>query len=392
MQPGIHIEMDILSSLVCIMLFCQQRKHKVFDFLGTTAFNTLLWSAVGVMVLDIASWLLMGNMVPHTDGMLMAVQSVYYVLQAVLPMFFLVYCVNASGRKVSGGWHLLMNLPVLGTVAVIAVNYSKGFAFFVQGNFVVRGWGFILAIVAPMIYLVISLVLCSVFYIRSRRETAERRKISFHILICVIISFLGAGACAFVSYISPWHVFVASLIYLYMQLHSYREHSLDEQAYRDSLTGLKNHAVYSGMKETMDKTLHKNPNHRFAVAVMDVNNLKKINDAHGHKAGDALILAASRLICEVFAHSPVCRIGGDEFVAILEKSDYENREELREVFAERLKCTTFAVEGVELPMTIALGIAEYQPEYHRAFEDVFNVADGAMYADKARSKKYGEEV
>lgn len=387
MQPGIYIEMDILSSLICILLFYQQRRHKVFDFLGTTAFNTLLWSAVGIMVVDIVSWLMMGNIVPHSDGCLLAVQSLYYAIQAVLPLFFMIYCVNTSGRTFHGIWRVLMYVPLLITLVTIVVNAFNGFAFRVVDNHVVRADAFLMSIFSAMVYLLASVLLCTVFYIRSRRETVERQKISFHILICVIISTLGAVACVFVNYISPWHVFVSALIYLYMQLHSYQEHSLDRQATRDSLTGLKNHAIYTHIKENMDETIGKDPSHRFAVAVMDVNGLKQVNDLYGHKAGDALIIAASRLMCEVFRHSPVCRIGGDEFVAILEKGDYENREELRELFNQRLKTAVFYVDGKELPVTVALGMVAYLPDCHTAFEDVFHAADEAMYLNKAETKK-----
>ena len=55
----------------------------------------------------------------------------------------------------------------------------------------------------------------------------------------------------------------------------------------------------------------------FAVAVCDVNGLKAINDTLGHQAGDKLIREASMLICNTFKHSPVYRVGGDEFVVIL---------------------------------------------------------------------------
>jgi len=55
----------------------------------------------------------------------------------------------------------------------------------------------------------------------------------------------------------------------------------------------------------------------FGVIGCDVNGLKKINDTLGHKAGDEYICAACKMLCEYFKHSPVFRIGGDEFVVIL---------------------------------------------------------------------------
>ena len=64
------------------------------------------------------------------------------------------------------------------------------------------------------------------------------------------------------------------------------------------------------------------------VAVCDVNSLKAVNDTLGHKAGDEIIRRACSLICNTFKHSPVYRIGGDEFAVILSGRDYERRQEL----------------------------------------------------------------
>lgn len=386
MNVGIHIEANILSSLFCILLYYQQKRNKVFDFLGTTAFNRLLWASVLIMLLDIGSWFMMGNLVAHTDAHLMIVQSLYYLVQTVLPLYFLTYCVNTTGKRIAATWQALMYIPVLATAAILVSNFFSGFAFYVQDNSVVRGEGFLLAIIAPMLYLTSSLILCLVFYLRSRHDTEDKHKIAFHMLVCVVISMLGALICSVVNYVSPWHVFVASLIYLYMQLHSYRERSLDVLAYTDSLTGVKNHAAYSHIKEKMEEKIRQDPHCKFAVAMMDVNDLKKTNDAYGHKAGDALIIGATRLMCTVFHHSPVCRIGGDEFVAILENSDYENLEELQKKFEEQMKVTTFFAENEEHPLSASLGICAYRPEVHSSFAEVFQEADTAMYENKEKLK------
>ena len=281
-----------------------------------------------------------------------------------------------------------MYTPVMFTAVILAINLKTNFAFCVLNNSVVRGSGFVWAIIAPMIYLTNSLILCLLFYFRSRKETMDRRKIAFHMLACVLLSYAGALACTVVNYISPWHVFVAALVYLYIQLHSHREHHLDVLAFTDSLTGLKNHAAYSLLKEKMEQKLLNAPDARFALAMMDINDLKKVNDAHGHKAGDELIICAAKLLCNIFEHSPVCRIGGDEFIAILENSDYEKRGELAQKFSDQMKITTFFVDEQELPLTVALGICDYDPNRHTSFDDVFQEADSAMYENKALAKNH----
>lgn len=90
----------------------------------------------------------------------------------------------------------------------------------------------------------------------------------------------------------------------------------------DSLTGIKNKHAYAQWEEKINARIQSGDQEPFAVVVCDVNNLKAVNDLYGHKEGDAYIKRACARICGVFSHSPVFRIGGDEFVAILSGEDY----------------------------------------------------------------------
>ena len=97
------------------------------------------------------------------------------------------------------------------------------------------------------------------------------------------------------------------------------------QAHLDGLTGVKSKHAYLEMEKTLDERLGKGTLSELAIVVCDVNGLKMINDTRGHQAGDEYIRMACRMICDVFSHSPVYRVGGDEFVVILTGRDYENR-------------------------------------------------------------------
>lgn len=384
MSASIHIEMDILFSMFCLLLFYQQKKHKVFDFLGTTTFNSLLWMSIGIMAVDIVSWMFMGNLLPHSDLDLMLVQTLYYLIQAILPLLFLTYCINTTGKVIRKSIKTLMHTPIAIAALILFVNTQTGYAFYVENNMIVRGPGFLFAIGTPMAYVSVALILCLVFYIRCRNDESEdKRRIAFHILMCVLICFIGALACAFVNYISPWFPFVSALVYLYIQLHGLRESSLDVLAFTDSLTGLKNHASFSMIKRKMEEKIAASPSPAFAIVMMDVNDLKKTNDLHGHQAGNALIIAAAKLMCRIFSHSPVCRIGGDEFVAILENNDFENREALYQQFTDEIHTATFSIDGKDLPLTVAIGMCEFDPTRHSSFDDTFQYADSMMYENKA---------
>jgi len=121
--------------------------------------------------------------------------------------------------------------------------------------------------------------------------------------------------------------------------------------------------------------------------VADVNDLKIVNDCYGHKAGDQLLIQAAKLICETFAHSPVHRIGGDEFAILLEGSDYENRDLLIRRIIREMPYTTFPAGNRECSVSIAIGMADYDPKVHVRSADVFQTADRIMYANKSQLKK-----
>ena len=92
---------------------------------------------------------------------------------------------------------------------------------------------------------------------------------------------------------------------------------MDELAHKDSLTGIKNKAAYDEATAQLDEKISAGAA-EFCIAMVDVNFLKKINDTYGHERGNIYLLNASRLICSVFGAEHVYRIGGDEFVVILE--------------------------------------------------------------------------
>ena len=122
----------------------------------------------------------------------------------------------------------------------------------------------------------------------------------------------------------------------------------------------------------------------FSIVVCDVNGLKKINDTLGHKAGDEYICSAYAMIGEIFAHSPVYRIGGDEFLVILQGRDHTARQELM----ERLHNTS--VEHITAGgAVVSGGISDYAPDKDSSLHDAFGRADQLMYEEKKLLKSMG---
>jgi diguanylate cyclase (GGDEF)-like protein len=168
-----------------------------------------------------------------------------------------------------------------------------------------------------------------------------------------------------------------------------REHKkLQHQlAHRDSLTGLRNTTSYKSWVLDFDHKI-KEEELSFGVVVLDINYLKEINDTHGHKFGNELIVSSSRIICDTFKRSPVFRIGGDEFLVILQNRDLEDKDALFASFD--LKCATTYVdkENVRFPISIAKGFSAFNPEKDTQFSDVFERADYEMYKTKRTMKAF----
>ena len=166
---------------------------------------------------------------------------------------------------------------------------------------------------------------------------------------------------------------------------------LEVYVYRDKLTGLRNAAAYISKGAELDAQMKSNPNINYGVVIFDANFLKKVNDQYGHGAGNQLLRHASRVICKVFEHSPVYRTGGDEFAAILEGRDYENRDKLLRLFDEKTSEEHFEAGGETLTVSVARGLGVYEPGMD--FAAVAKRADVAMYNHKSALKaKFGEDV
>ena len=156
-----------------------------------------------------------------------------------------------------------------------------------------------------------------------------------------------------------------------------------ELARRDELTGTKNKMAYAELEQSVQGNIDNGMDYLpFGIVVCDINNLKIINDTEGHKAGDEYIKTSAKLLCDIFDHSPVFRVGGDEFVIFLRGDDYTNRKDLMNKIRTQVKENNKKGEGP----VIAVGMAEYEPEEDSLVSDIFERADNKMYADKQKLK------
>ena len=226
------------------------------------------------------------------------------------------------------------------------------------------------------------------FYASSRSEGITKHHY-------MTVGFSGIIMAVFIAFqmMSPFMPFYAlGCLFATCAIHSfiYREKDIEhgremENANRraliDGFTGVKNKLAYLESLRDLEIQAKEHSYEGYGVVVFDLNGLKEVNDTLGHDAGDEYLRNGCKMICEIFAHSPVYRIGGDEFVVILKGSDFENREVLKEQFDKMID------ENLgNGTIVISSGMAVFDPDIDESYTEVFIRADKKMYERKMALK------
>lgn len=151
----------------------------------------------------------------------------------------------------------------------------------------------------------------------------------------------------------------------------------------DSLTGVRNKHAYSENEIAINQKIQAGELEKLAVVVGDINGLKYVNDTQGHAAGDQLIKDACALLCEYFTHGAVFRVGGDEFVIVLQGKGYDT---MSEVISELNRKVEENIKDNAVVISIGYSVLNQEDQQLR---DVFVRADQMMYERKKELKSMG---
>ena len=161
---------------------------------------------------------------------------------------------------------------------------------------------------------------------------------------------------------------------------------MEELAHTDSLTRIKNKMAYTETTARLDKEISAG-SANFCIVMIDINYLKRVNDTFGHERGNEYLINACNLTCDIFGKENVYRVGGDEFVAILDGDIVSTCEEkvnlLRNTIEKFRKDESLqAWEKV----SAAVGVAYYREGIDKNLDEVFKRADSEMYQNKLKMK------
>lgn len=164
-----------------------------------------------------------------------------------------------------------------------------------------------------------------------------------------------------------------------LELERYLEY-MHGQAYTDSLTRVGNTNAYQEEIRSLNEQI-KDGSADFGIAVFDIDNLKIVNDLHGHACGDQIIRGAAQIISGTFGKEHTFRIGGDEFIAILRGMKLEEIEVRRPTIRDAVTAFNADPAHPEAQLSLSMGCAAYRPG-DQLFREVFVRADEAMYENK----------
>ena len=159
---------------------------------------------------------------------------------------------------------------------------------------------------------------------------------------------------------------------------------IQRQATTDGLTGLVNHKTFY---EILEKELWRSRRYGglISLIMVDVDNLKNINDAYGHRAGDKAIREISRRIKECIRQiDTAARYGGDEFAIILLNSSLEDATLVARRMVDAVANSQTTWQKEQIPLSISVGLGQYDAE--TTPEDVTSRSDQALYMAKQAGK------
>src|SRR6266699_6140712 len=162
-----------------------------------------------------------------------------------------------------------------------------------------------------------------------------------------------------------------------------RARQFSNEARTDHLTGLANRREFERIMER-EVALAERHNRKLSVMLIDLDNLKRINDRQGHRAGDAALRLVAQQLQRVVRASDVCaRVGGDEFAVAMPETAIERAGEVANRLREAIRQASLSARSPE-PVAVSIGVAAWRPG--QDWQAVYSVADADLYEDKRRRK------
>src|SRR6202140_5519750 len=162
-----------------------------------------------------------------------------------------------------------------------------------------------------------------------------------------------------------------------------RARQFSNEARTDPLTGLANRREFERVMER-EVALGERHSRRLSVMMIDLDNLKRINDRQGHRAGDAALRLVAQQLQRVVRASDVCaRVGGDEFAVAMPETSLERARDVAARLRTAIRHVGLSAKSAD-QVAVSIGVAAWRPG--QDWQGVYQVADADLYEEKRRHK------
>ena len=163
-----------------------------------------------------------------------------------------------------------------------------------------------------------------------------------------------------------------------------RARQFSNEARTDHLTGLANRREFERIMER-EVALAERHSRQLSVMMIDLDNLKRINDRQGHSAGDAALRLVAQQMQRVVRASDICaRIGGDEFGVAMPETNLDRAREVAARLRAAVSQAGLAARSPD-PIEVSMGLTAWRPG--QDWQAAYEVVDGELYEDKRRRKE-----
>jgi diguanylate cyclase (GGDEF)-like protein len=156
---------------------------------------------------------------------------------------------------------------------------------------------------------------------------------------------------------------------------------VNRRAETDPLTGLANRRRFD---ESLQRELSHSDRfgHPVSLVLVDIDHFKRVNDSHGHEAGDAVLRMIARTLADGVRTVDLCaRFGGEELAILLPQTTAGGAYELADRLRRRIAARPICYNETEIAVTASFGVASY-PDLVRSRDGLFQAADAALYGAK----------
>jgi diguanylate cyclase (GGDEF)-like protein len=160
---------------------------------------------------------------------------------------------------------------------------------------------------------------------------------------------------------------------------------LEQMAYRDQLTGVRNFRFFSGrLPEELQRA--RRYRHQLSLVMLDIDHFKKFNDTHGHQAGNLALQHLVRVLQDTVRETDmVARYGGEEFAIILPETTKRLAHELAARVRANIEASPVVINGNDHRITVSLGLATFPRDVNN-WQALVECADQALYRSKQEGR------